>query len=466
MRRIVNSLPWVLPPLVLLAVGIAAYSTRDRWQTWLPNGITASDAVLEQSDDHEGHDHGSGDEALVLSDRARKNLGLEIGTVAIGEYWQKLPIPGEVVDIAGLCDISLTSRVDGVVEDVYAFPGQAVLPGEPLFKMQITGEAVIDAQLALVNAVQQTKVNQAEIDRIKPFVPNTVPEATLLKLQYEQQTLAVKRDLHRQELRAHGLTDEEIDRVASGGAILKELIVRVPKSRAGHIHSLASDSPALPEEPPSHTFTVGSIDAHRGRLVKSGDLLARLTDHDRLLVCGFAFEKESAAVERALAEGWSVTAEFVIGEGQPLTRNDLKIQYTENVVKSGSRTLEFFLPIENEVIARRDGSDGGRYLSWRFKPGQQVRLYVPTQKWQDVIVLPAEAVTEEGAEAFAFAMNGKKLERRAVHVRHRDGRNVVIADDGALFPGERVALNNAYQLNLALKKQQGGGTDPHAGHMH
>lgn len=89
------------------------------------------------------------------------------------------------------------------------------------------------------------------------------------------------------------------------------------------------------------------------------------------------------------------------------------------------------------------------------------------KQWDGVIVLPARAVTEEGPDAFAFAVNGKKLERRQVHVVYQDGRNVVVANDGALFPGEPVALNNAYQLNLALKKQQGGGgADPHAGHMH
>jgi cobalt-zinc-cadmium efflux system membrane fusion protein len=43
---------------------------------------------------------------------------------------------------------------------------------------------------------------------------------------------------------------------------------------------------------------------------------------------------------------------------------------------------------------------------------------------------------------------------------------VVIANDGTLFPGDRVAMSAAQQLHLALKNKAGGGIDPHAGHNH
>ena len=470
MKKLLAVASWALPPLVLIAVGVAGYATRDRWESWLPDA-NIGEAQEHPVDAHAGHDHGDAGDAIVLSDRARRNLGLEVGTIEVGTYWQKLPIPGEVVEIPGRSDLALTSRVAGVVDEVYVLPGQAVRPGRPLFKIQITGDEVITAQSAMVNAIQQTKVNQAEIDRITPLVPNVVPEATLLKIQYDQQKLAVQRDLHEQELRAHGLSDEQIRRVAAGNAILKELTVTAPvpvASTAGQIPdpvvSLAPSSPAADQ--PDTVYSVASVEAYRGRLVQSGDHLGTLADHADLLVRGHAFEKEGDSVERALVQNWPITVEFVGGD-RPTVRDGLSVLYTENVVAAGSRTVEFFLALRNEVVGRREGPAGGEYLSWRFKPGQQARLFVPVKQWDGVIVLPARAVTEEGPDAFAFAVNGKKLERRQVHVVYQDGRNVVVANDRALFPGEPVALNNAYQLNLALKKQQGGGgADPHAGHMH
>jgi hypothetical protein len=35
-----------------------------------------------------------------------------------------------------------------------------------------------------------------------------------------------------------------------------------------------------------------------------------------------------------------------------------------------------------------------------------------------------------------------------------------------VFPGDRIALSAAQQLQLALKNKSGGAIDPHAGHNH
>ena len=112
------------------------------------------------------------------------------------------------------------------------------------------------------------------------------------------------------------------------------------------------------------------------------------------------------------------------------------------------------------------GGDGPRALSWRYKPGQRVQLRVPVEDWPERIVLPAEAVARDGVENYVFRSNGDHFDREAVHVEHRDPRWVVVANDGTLFPGDRIALSGAEQLQLALKNKAGGGVDPHAGHSH
>ena len=138
MNRIVSIVLWALPPIILVAIGMTAYLTRDRWEAWLP-GTTAEAGQEESADPHAGHDHGAPVDAIVLSKEAKQNLGLLLGTITKGEYWQKLPMPGEVVEIPGRSDLVLTSRVAGVIDEVFALPGQAVRPGDPLFTIRITG---------------------------------------------------------------------------------------------------------------------------------------------------------------------------------------------------------------------------------------------------------------------------------------------------------------------------------------
>lgn len=93
---------------------------------------------------------------------------------------------------------------------------------------------------------------------------------------------------------------------------------------------------------------------------------------------------------------------------------------------------------------------------------------VPVNHLTGRFVLPADAVVKEGADAYVFRMNGKLLERVAVRIESLDSREAVLANDGALYPGDFVARNQAYQLNLALKKVQGGvgGGHSHEGHNH
>ncbi|MGD9636971.1 MAG: secretion protein HlyD, partial [Pirellulales bacterium] len=117
-------------------------------------------------------------------------------------------------------------------------------------------------------------------------------------------------------------------------------------------------------------------------------------------------------------------------------------------------------------VLDQKGPNGHRFLEWRYKPGQRLELSIPVEQWTGRIVLPVDAVVEEGAEMYVYRQNGKLFERVPVHVEYRDRQSVVIANDGTLFPGDVVAGTGAYQIHLALKNKSGGGIDPHAGHNH
>ena len=81
-------------------------------------------------------------------------------------------------------------------------------------------------------------------------------------------------------------------------------------------------------------------------------------------------------------------------------------------------------------------------------------------------MLPAEAVVEDGPESYVFREDGEHFHRCPVHVEYRDQFNVVLAEGNDIWPGDRVAMNGAQQLQVALKNKSGGGIDPHAGHNH
>ena len=91
-------------------------------------------------------------------------------------------------------------------------------------------------------------------------------------------------------------------------------------------------------------------------------------------------------------------------------------------------------------------------------------LHVPVERFDDVFVLPAEAVVREGAETYVFRQNGDFFERKPVRVLHADRRAAVLAADGSISPGNYVTHNAAAQMNFALKAQAAGGED--GGHHH
>jgi len=122
--------------------------------------------------------------------------------------------------------------------------------------------------------------------------------------------------------------------------------------------------------------------------------------------------------------------------------------------------------LPNEIIRDRVNNRDQRFISWKYRPGQRLKLHVPVEEWENEIVVPVEAVAHEGAEYYVFQENGDHFDRVAVHVKYRDRTSVVIANDGSIFPGDVIAMRGAHQMQMALKNKAGGAVDPHAGHTH
>lgn len=408
--------------------------------------------------DHAGHDHShAGHEesnSIALSEQARKNIGLQVANVELKSFTRTITVPGMVVERPGRSLVQVTAPMTGVVTKIYPLEGEAVTPGHKLFDIRLTHEELVQAQADMLRTIEELDVIGREIARIEKLAADgALPAKTLLERKYEQQKQEAVLRSQKQGLLLHGLTQEQIDAIVRTRTLLQTLTVEAP----GPTDRMSSDM---------SFYQVQSLKVAQGQHVTAGDELAELVDHSKLFIEGNAFERDLAEITQASAAGREISVLMETEGKKPQLVPGLRILYTASSIDPNSRTLHFYVTLPNQIEQDSRQSDGSRYVAWRYRPGQRTQLQVPVETWTDRIVLPVDAVVQEGAEAFVFTANGDHFDRRPVHVEYKDQLWAVIANDGSLFPGDVVALAAAKQLQLALKNKAGGGIDPHAGHNH
>lgn len=413
--------------------------------------------------DHAGHDHShAGHEegnSIELSLQARKNLGIEgkdgIVKIELKPFTRTISLPGIVVERPGRSLVQVSAPLTGIVTKIYPTQGEAIVPGQKLFDIRLTHEELVQSQANLLKTAEELDVIAREVERIEKLTKEGgLAGKTLLERQYEQQKQQAALRSERQALVLHGLTPVQVDQILEDRTLLQSLTVEAPGP---------TDRMATADEP--RFFQVQDLKVAQGQHVTAGDTLATLVDHSELFIEGNAFERDIAEINRASAGNHPLSALMEVEGKQPQTVGDLRILYVASQVDPESRSLHFYVTLPN-VIEQNKEDGKRRYISWRYRPGQRTQLLVPVETWKDRIVLPVDAIVEEGAETYVFTPNGDHFDRRPVHVEYKDQTSVVVANDGVLFPGDSVVKFAAKQLQLALKNKSGGGIDPHAGHNH
>jgi multidrug efflux pump subunit AcrA (membrane-fusion protein) len=321
--------------------------------------------------------------------------------------------------------------------------------------MRLTHEELVQSQADLLSTAAALDITTKELARLQKLVDeDVIPGKRLVELKYEQQkheaTIAAKR----QSLLLHGLSDAQIDVILKKRQLLRELAVNVP--------TVTEEGEPTPE---GTIFQVQSIKVAQGQSVEAGTTLAALADHEVLYIEGEAFERDVPDINRAAEQHRNVTAVLETDGAKREVINDLRVLYLATKIEPDKRTLHFYVTLPNQP-QRDSKEDGRRFFAWKYRPGQRVQLEIPLETLPNRIVLPIDAIAQDGTETYVFTPNGKSFERRSVHVEYRDTRRAVIVSDGSLFPGDRVALTGAQQLQVAIKNKSGGAPDPHAGHSH
>ncbi len=456
----------------LLAVLASAAFVAMTYAWWLPNarqwlivalGAQPSDVAALPTAEHEAHAGHSHDHpghveenSLELSKQARESIGLREGAVALTTFSRTIGVPGIVVEQRGRSKIDIIAPMTGYVTKIYATEGEAVMPDQMLFELRLTHEELVQAQADLLKTTEELDVVGREIARLQGIGPEgVIATKTILERKYEQQKLEAVLRAQRQALLLHGLSEAQVDNILKTRTLLSTVMVRVP-SKVG----------PMPMPGDEVILQVQELKVERGQHVTAGDPLAILADHAALLIEGEAFEQDIPQITQAVIGNAPVTAVLESLGGQQEQVAGLHIAYIANRVDPVSRAMHFYVTLPNRTIRDSMNPSGARFVEWQYKPGQRMQLRVPVEQWPDRIVLPTEAVAQDGVENYVFRANGDHFDRQIVHVEHRDPQWVVVANDGSLFPGERVALSAAQQLQLALKNKAGGGIDPHAGHNH
>lgn len=416
----------------------------------------AGDAHAGHDHSHAGHDEGN---SIELSLQARKNLGIEgkdgVVKVELKPFTRTLSLPGIVAERLGRSVVQVPAPLTGIITKIYPTQGEAVVPGQKLFDIRLTHEELVQSQADLLKTVEELDVIAREVARIEEITKDgALARKQLLERQYEQQKQEAALRSQSQALILHGLTTGQVDAIVKKRTLLQSLTVEAPGP---------TDRMAAADEP--RFFQVQDLKVAQGQHVTAGETLAVLVDHSELFIEGNAFERDIAEINRASAADQPLTALMEIEGKEPQIVKDLRLLYVDSQVDPESRTLHFYVTLPNMVEQNKQNGDR-RYVSWRYRPGQRTQLLVPVETWKDRIVLPVDAIVEEGAETYVFTPNGDHFDRRAVHVEYKDQTSVVVANDGVLFPGDSVVKLAAKQLQLALKNKSSGPADPHAGHNH
>lgn len=501
---------WGIAVTVLIVIG---FVTRAKWwepaQNWVRGTISSNRKVssLDSHDHsgagkadphaHEGHDHGHDDgTSLTLSAQAQGNIGLGpeyLQPVKLETFRRSITVPGIIVGRPGRTRLEVSTPMAGVITHVHAVQGEAVDPGTLLFELRITAEELVATQTNLLRTVGELDVENREIARLtKATEAGAISQKTMLERQYAKEKLEVLLNAQREALRLHGLSERQIDDIATKHKLLRDLKIVAP-GRDSHgaeelklsstaatpvsllveAHTDEKSAPNVEIEHDAHSpddskipLILQEVMVHKGETVAAGATLAALADYSELYIEGRAFEQDVELLSQIAQRNWKISAVFE-GAANSIKRvENLDLVYSASEIDAEARSLSFFVRLPNEVAREMPSPNGQRFLDWKYRPGQRLQLLVPVEEWENQIVLPVEAVAREGAESFVFQQNGDHFDRVSIRVAYRDSSHVVVANDGSVFPGDVIALRGAHQMQMALKNKSGGGVDPHAGHNH
>jgi hypothetical protein len=203
--------------------------------------------------------------------------------------------------------------------------------------------------------------------------------------------------------------------------------------------------------------------------VEAGTKLAELADRREMVLKAEPVGSDMPLILAALENSTKLEAVPLIADSGPDLKA-LNILYTDSDNRpegEASTGLTAYLRLNNTLIGTSSAQSVPlKFRSWKLRNGLRYQLRVPLRQWKDAIILPSEAVTDDGADKVVYVRNGDSFDPKKVVIAYQD-HTVVVLDvkNSDVFPGDEVVVRGSFGLGLALKAGNGA-VDPHAGHSH
>ncbi len=431
--------------------------------------------------DHSGHDHGdhvhdhgfrSGSDhesnALRISDEATRSIGLlngHIRKIELQDFWRSVIVPAQVVDRPGRTQIHVATPMTGMITHIHSGQGEAVAPGTLLFRIRLTHEDLLQLQTEFLQTIGELDVEEKEIARLTDVTSNqAVAGVALLEREYQRDKLTALRNAQAESLRMHGLSEDQINGIAGTRRLIRELNVVAPgpESHAADPHAAEAAKP--PHDDRSVDLLVlQQLNVQKGQQVSAGTTLCILKDYSELLIEGRVLENNVALVRQLLKNSQEVAAVVEQPGLAAHITSRLRIDHLANEADAESRSVRLYVRLKNTCRIRERGES--QFVEWNWLPGQRLQLRLPIKQWKNQIVVPVQAVTQQGDASFVFRRHDTHFDRVRIHEKHRDQHFVVIERDGAVSPGNRIAWRGADEMLLALRNQTAAPVNSH-GHSH
>jgi membrane fusion protein (multidrug efflux system) len=129
----------------------------------------------------------------------------------------------------------------------------------------------------------------------------------------------------------------------------------------------------------------------------------------------------------------------VTTENLPGMQFDGKVTRFSYALDTASRTMLAEVILDNPALALR--------------PGMLVNAKIGIERKEGALLMPAEALVMEKANAFAYGVNGNKARKRPIKVGFNDGKNVEVlegltADDAVILAG-KLKLSDGRAVQVA-----------------
>lgn len=418
---------------------------------------------------------------IALSPTAAKNIGLaEPQKLVLRDFPKTLNFPAIVAEHAGRATLVVPSSVSGVVTKIYHEAGVAITAGDPLFDIALNQQEVVAEQSKYLTLLQKREINQSELERLGQLDPEIAPRQRR-ELLYQQAEIALEIGTQRNILRLQGLSEAMIvESLDAAREMISSITMVAPLGHSplapAHHHVKNCAECENKNEDLHDPLTLDILYVVQGQSVTVGESLCQLSDLCELVIRGKVFASNEAALNQALDAQSRVTAIFEGARGAREVVENLHVRSIDNRIDTESGTLQCYIDLPNEYRMHTvAGNPPRRYAQWRFKPGQRCELQVEYEIMPQVFVVPIDAVANDVADTYLFVWVGNEDDRRIwrktpVHLVLKTKDVAVIANDGAVFPGTKIAVNSASLIFAALLAAQnagaGGGGIQHGDHVH